>query len=743
MTTTISALGALPTSYTFLRDFATAINDLGQVAGYAQPSDSLSVTSVTLDAIVWQGNTTSTLATFPGESLAYPSAINDMGQVVGYVTAPNVQFIPEDHAVLWQNGSVTDLGSLGASAFSSSQAFGINNLGEVVGGSTNSSGITEAFLWQNGSMTTLGALPGVVLQKYHSDLSSADAINDTGEIVGWSTTAASAQHAVLWQNGVISDLGVLSGGSNSTASAINKNGLIVGGSDTAQGDYHAVQWLNGIISDLGTLAGFANSRAEAVNASGIIVGQVYNIDPNTYAVTTADAVIWQNGTLIDLNSLLPAYSGWVLTNAVGINSQDQVTGDGTFNGAPTEFIVTLGSTPLVGMSVQTALAAYKKGQVTSPLAITDSAANIQANLDALAPLAGAGGIDFINFSDSATPTLTVTDTQYNYTAGAVLAHLTGNYNIAITDGSAYVGSLEEFYSDSHVTSVSVSDSANQVVQGLDELQALVTSGRTVSVAMTDLGVPDLAISAAQLSSDAGALATISSPFTLTIDGSVANLTIAGLSGHGTTVQFSGKASQYSVTANGDGSLTVTDTGTGRSSVDRVSDVNALKFSDVTEIVAQTPGSNGAVTSGNITELYGAAFGRLPDIAGLAYYQSVGQANPTLPLSTYAQWFLASPEYTGNSAHNYAQTTAGDSQFIDDLYSNLLHRAPESGAVPFYLALIAELTQGAAAGTAAYSSALAYAHAVVLTDFSASAEFLGDVQVTAQNPASTQHWLLLV
>ena len=35
-----------------------------------------------------------------------------------------------------------------------------------------------------------------------------------------------------------------------------------------------------------------------------------------------------------------------------------------------------------------------------------------------------------------------------------------------------------------------------------------------------------------------------------------------------------------------------------------------------------------------------------------------------------------------------------------------------------------------------------AHSIVLTDFSASQEFLGDVTVTAQNPASTQHWLLL-
>jgi hypothetical protein len=47
------------------------------------------------------------------------------------------------------------------------------------------------------------------------------------------------------------------------------------------------------------------------------------------------------------------------------------------------------------------------------------------------------------------------------------------------------------------------------------------------------------------------------------------------------------------------------------------------------------------------------------------------------------------------------------------------------------------------GTTAYTNAELLAHAMVLTYFSASAEFLGDVQVTAQNPSSTQHWLMLV
>jgi hypothetical protein len=36
-----------------------------------------------------------------------------------------------------------------------------------------------------------------------------------------------------------------------------------------------------------------------------------------------------------------------------------------------------------------------------------------------------------------------------------------------------------------------------------------------------------------------------------------------------------------------------------------------------------------------------------------------------------------------------------------------------------------------------------AHAALLVDFSNSAEFVSDVQVTATNPASAQHWLVLI
>jgi hypothetical protein len=109
-----------------------------------------------------------------------------------------------------------------------------------------------------------------------------------------------------------------------------------------------------------------------------------------------------------------------------------------------------------------------------------------------------------------------------------------------------------------------------------------------------------------------------------------------------------------------------------------------------------------------------------------------------------EWFLASSEYVSNPAHNYAQSVSGDEQFIADSYQNLLHRTPSASETAFYETnVIAPALANLTPGTAAYKAADAQAHALVLVYFSQTAELLGDVQVTAQNPTSAQHWLVLI
>lgn len=159
-------------------------------------------------------------------------------------------------------------------------------------------------------LTDLGTLGG--------DFTYAVAVNDVGQVVGYSKTAAGETHAFLWQHGVMTDLGTL-GGNHSEASDINNLGYVVGHSHDTEDYVHAFIWHEGTMTDLGTLGGVhTTSYARDINEDGWVVGDAQ------YQGIRDHAVVWSpDGTIIDLNDRLPAGYPWELIAAAFGNDVGQ------------------------------------------------------------------------------------------------------------------------------------------------------------------------------------------------------------------------------------------------------------------------------------------------------------------------------------------------------------------------------------------------------------------------------------
>ena len=279
-------------------------------------------------------------------------------------------------AHLSQGGTTTDLGTglndtdqTGVDGYS--HANGVNDRGEVVGIARASLRDDHAFISTDRTggygrlMLDLGTLGG--------KNSIALAINNNGDVVGQADTGSWSRHAFMGGNGGGSgsggasmfDLGTL-GGKNSGATAINDKGQVVGFSNIHDAGTalnptnpyvsfasaeatHAFLYQDGKMQDLGTLPGFRSSYAMGINALGQVVGTASNTDwsPSEGYTTQGGgplghAFLYEKGAMEDLNALLPKASGWVLESATAINDGGQVTGMGLYQGQERGYLLTLG-----------------------------------------------------------------------------------------------------------------------------------------------------------------------------------------------------------------------------------------------------------------------------------------------------------------------------------------------------------------------------------------------------------------
>jgi probable HAF family extracellular repeat protein len=175
------------------------------------------------------------------------------------------------------------------------------------------------------SVTDLGTLGGADSQ--------ANAINSIGQVVGSAQIANGTYHPFLYSGGVMTDLAP-GFATDSVAWAINSSGQVAV-SEGVRGSVNSVAFLwqssSGLTPPLGNLGGSATLPYGINNATSAHPVQVVGM--GTPAGGGGHAWLWQSSTgITDLNTLLPANSGWLLTEADGINDSQQIVGVGMING---------------------------------------------------------------------------------------------------------------------------------------------------------------------------------------------------------------------------------------------------------------------------------------------------------------------------------------------------------------------------------------------------------------------------
>lgn len=174
---------------------------------------------------------------------------------------------------------LTLLPTLSSAPNASSAAYGINNLGQVVGVAHNDQGGVSrysAFVWDNAN--AMRALPEPIVENGYS---SAEDINDLGDVVGYrSMNSNGEEHGQLWMAGSSTAiaLGRFPGSvvDRSHAYSINNSGVVVGFADREEP--RAAYWGADLqIQDAGDLpSGRDFSIIHQINEQGQAVGYAFN-----------------------------------------------------------------------------------------------------------------------------------------------------------------------------------------------------------------------------------------------------------------------------------------------------------------------------------------------------------------------------------------------------------------------------------------------------------------------------------
>lgn len=381
----------------------------------------------------------------------------------------------------------------------------------------------------------------------------------------------------------------------------------------------------------------------------------------------------------------------------------------------------------MGADLATVLATDASATKSTVYDVADSAANIGAGLDALQQLATAGKLGTVTLTDGGDAAITIGAARL-YDHAQALSRLSGHYTLVVTDASV-ADVVAQGASHPNARFV-VSDSAAELTAQLSVLQTQAAQGKLTSVTLTDPGTPVLHLASDDLVADAAVLRTITSPYTVSVPGlseGVARFLIqqdggarvagallrplangaahtahdvvgfqnASLGDGYHAVVLDGARDHYALRSDASGSVTIKNVATGDADFGKQVTITGADYVVFNGAADAADGIYPAMYflvdghNAGLAELYVGALGRLPDLAGLEWWED--QLAAGARLTDVATGFIGSGEFKTRYPTAAAPSDhggAGDQAFVNALYQNVLHRAPDAGGLAYWVNALA-------------------------------------------------------
>jgi surface antigen len=287
---------------------------------------------------LWTANAGTTTLPFSNSCSWSALGINDVGSIVGnaFCNGPR----GNSTAFIYQDGAPVFISDPSRSD-ASTQASAVNNSGFVIG-------------YSNSLSCPFRLAPGIILSAAacipsaptpNSTLSIASGINAAGHVVGSLTVPLNSwpwlfSDVFLYDGTVTHDLG------RGVGNDLIASGMSINDSDVVVGYSYTPSLSSGLVPDDAFYYDSSGSAHDlgfvsccwpqpvstSINKFGNIVGTERLVFPSVPGYSSL-AYIWTpTKGMVDLNTLIPAGSGWHLTDAKVINDYGQILAAGTLNG---------------------------------------------------------------------------------------------------------------------------------------------------------------------------------------------------------------------------------------------------------------------------------------------------------------------------------------------------------------------------------------------------------------------------